>query len=232
MDFSFGIITDGTSDSRLLHIVKSIQNLCIPSFEIIVVGNSEINLIYPQVNVIPFDETIKKGWITRKKNLITENAKYENIVYSHDYVDFLPDWYIGYKLHGNEFHVCMNRIQNLDGSRYTDWVVWPHNNNFMDSIVLPNRECLIPYAIKHLTKYMYVSGTYWVAKRSFMNQFPLNEELVWGEGEDGDWSFRVREVINLSMNQNSTVKFLKQKFKHFNESSAKVNQLLLNIKSQ
>jgi hypothetical protein len=229
MDFSFGIITDGTEDARLMYVIQSIQNLKIPHYEIIVVGNSKVNLYAPNVKVIPFDETAKKAWITRKKNIITETAKYENIVYTHDYVEFLPDWYQGYKLFGDAFQVCMNRILNSDGSRYTDWVVWPHNSNFMDAIVLPNRECLIPYDINNLSKFMYVSGTYWVAKKSLMESFPLNEDLSWGEAEDGEWSFRVREKVDFYMNPNSSVKFLKQKFKHFNESGKNVNFILRQI---
>ena len=31
---------------------------------------------------------------------------------------------------------------------------------------------------------MYISGAYWVAKRSFMIKNPLDEELAWGESED------------------------------------------------
>ena len=63
----------------------------------------------------------------------------------------------------------------------------------------------------HLSKYMYISGAYWVAKKQIMEEFPLDESLVWGKGEDVEWSKLVREKYNFSFNRNSSVKFLKQK---------------------
>ena len=78
MNFTFGIITDGKNDSYLNQVIDSIELLKIPEYEIIVVGNSKINR--NKTFVIEFDESIKKSWITKKKNLITQNAKYSNIV--------------------------------------------------------------------------------------------------------------------------------------------------------
>ena len=33
---------------------------------------------------------------SKKKNIITQNAKYENIVYMHDYIVLDNNWYKGY----------------------------------------------------------------------------------------------------------------------------------------
>jgi hypothetical protein len=228
MKFTFGIITSGTSDDFLNSCIDSINNLEIPEYEIIVVGNTE--LIKPNTKVIPFDETIKKAWITKKKNIITENAQYENIVYSHDYILFENDWYNGYLKNGDNFKVCMNRVLNADRSRFHDWVIWPHNENFMDDIVLPKRHCLIPYDMIHLSKYMYISGSYWVAKKKLMEEFPLNEKLGWAEGEDTEWSFRVRKKYKFSMNRHSTVKTLKYKTVAFNLADRETIQILNEVK--
>ena len=79
MNFTFGIITElGVWDG----VIESIVSQNIPNYEIIVVGGKS-----PSSNVkhIPFDETYKKDWITRKKNIITSEARYTNIVYMHDY---------------------------------------------------------------------------------------------------------------------------------------------------
>jgi hypothetical protein len=54
-------------------------------------------------------------------------------------------------------------------------------------------------------------GFYWIAKKSVMQEFPLNENLTWGQAEDIEWSRRVREKYDFSINPNSSVKFLKQK---------------------
>jgi hypothetical protein len=214
MKFTFGIITDGNSEDNLNKVIDSIESQNIKEYQIIIVGNSYISR--DNTFIIPFNETIRPSWITRKKNLITINSRYENIVYTHDYVVFESDWYKGFLQFGEDFNVCMNKFVNPDNSRFRDWVIWPHNDNFMDDIVLPNRECLIPYDITHLSKYMYISGTYWVAKKSTMMEFPLNENLSWGQGEDVFWSKQVRQKYEFSINQFSTVKSLKFKDPAFN----------------
>ena len=79
MDFTFGIITNGTTDNFVETVVNSILAQNIPNFEIIIVGNSGVKA--DNTRVIPFDETQRNMWITRKKNIITEEAKFDNIVY-------------------------------------------------------------------------------------------------------------------------------------------------------
>lgn len=205
MDFTFGIITDGNYDKNINTIIDSIESQNIPNYEIIIVGNSKI--IRNNTKVIPFDENIKPKWITRKKNIITENAKYENVVYLHDYIYLLDSWYDGYEKYGNDFQVCMNKILNLDNSRFRDWTLC-----FYDAEpILHSMRLLIPYDMTHLSKIMYISGSYWVAKKDFMKKYPLNENLVWGQGEDIEWSKIVRNKIDFKMNIYSSVKLLKQK---------------------
>ena len=60
---------------------------------------------------------------------------------------------------------------------------------------------------------MYVSGGYWVAKKHVMEKEPLNENLMWEQGEDYEWSERVlwSEKYNYKMNVHSTVQTLKDK---------------------
>ena len=214
MKFTFGIITEGKSDQILNKVIDSIEQQNIPEYEIIIVGNSLVSR--NKTSVIPFDESIKNAWITKKKNIITENAKYENIVYSHDYVVFENDWYQGFLEFGEDYKICMNKIVNADYSRFRDWVIWPHNDNVTDEIVAVNRECIIPYDLTHLTKYQYISGTYWVAKKDVMIENPLDEKLSWGEAEDVIWSIQVRNKYKFSMNPYSTVRLLKFKGVVFN----------------
>ena len=224
MKFTFGIITAGTSDEFLNQVIDSIEKQNIPEYQILVVGNSQVSR--KNTFIIPFDEGIKTGWITRKKNTITTNARYENIVYTHDYVVFEDDWYEGFLKFGEDFKICMNKFVNPDYSRFRDWVIWPHNENFMDSIVLPSRECLIPYEMTHLSKYQYISGTYWVAKKDVMMEFPLDENLCWGQGEDVLWSKQIRYKYDFSMNPHSTVKSLKFKDPAFNVAGEETIQKL------
>lgn len=214
MDFTFGIVTNGNNDNFLNIIITSIREEKILNYEIIIIGNTLIT--GDDIVNVPFNENERSGWITRKKNIITELSRYENIVYLHDYIYFLPGWYKGQLLSGNDFTIRMDKIINYDGSRFRDWCLWVHNNNYIDTFI--GRDALIPYNLKNLTKYMYISGSYWISKKYVMEEFKLNENLSWGGGEDVEWSKLVREKYNFSMNINSSVKILKQnKDRVFNE---------------
>lgn len=227
INFTFGIITyaDNGINNFLPKVIESIRSLNIPKYEILIVGNkSKINenLVTSSVNydtrVIDFDENKKAKWITRKKNLITHQATYQNIVYQHDYIIYDKDWYEGYKKFGDEFDICMNKIKNLDGTRYRDWVLFPYHHAYNHPqskrlwayTDIRNNEAMLPYNETRFTRWQYISGAYWVAKKSIMKQFPLNEGLVWGQGEDCEWSLRVKKRYKFSINPNSTVHLLKQ----------------------
>ena len=116
MDFTFGIITGGNNDDMLNEIISTIENENIPNYEIIIVGSSKISK--PNVRVIQFNESVKSMWITAKKNLITRESKYENIVYFHDYIKLNEGWYEGQLKAGNDFKVRMDKIINLNGERF------------------------------------------------------------------------------------------------------------------
>lgn len=213
MKFTFGIIAAPGAGEMLQQVTDSICDEQIPDFEIIVVGG---NVWYESdvMRVLPFDETKKDKWITRKKNIITENARYDNIVYLHDYVALTHGWFKGMEEFGENFDVCMTKIVNADGTRYRDWTLWPHDITPDGSA---NLKCLLPYDVGGLSKLMYISGTYWIAKKKFMQQYPLDEKFAWGEGEDVEWSKRVREHCTFSINERSAVKLLRQKDRVFNE---------------
>ena len=213
MKFSFGIITSPKSSHYLKKVIKSIlkQNIPKDMFEIIVVGSNK-TFNSENIHNVDFDEDKKIGWITRKKNLITSNSNYENIVYIHDYVALSKGWYRAYQDFENDFDICMNPILNYDDTRYRDWTLWTDNGNKLDNTLsMRDSECLIPYDVTHLSKFMYISGAYWVAKKKVMEEFPLNEKLSWGEGEDVEWSKRVRKNYEFKLNPNAKVKLLKYK---------------------
>lgn len=231
MDFTFGIITDFKNEPKLLNLISSIENQNIINYQIILVGSmrdlKKHNLYEnkPKVTFIDFDETEKKGWITKKKNLVTNAAKYENIVYLHDYLLLDSNWYSGFKRFGNNFDICINKIYNSDGSRYRDWCLSPQNFKNIDSKLEDKLEYLLPYTEIGLSRYMYISGAYWVAKKNVMIQYPLNEDLSWGDGEDIEWSHRVRKKHTFKLNQYSSVRLQKNKDVIMNEISKETLEL-------
>ena len=219
MEFSFGIITDGSNRDRVLSIMDTIRNEEIPKYEIIVVGGSRIKG-YDVVH-IPHDENSGlDNWITYKKNRITSAAKYERIVYMHDYISLVPGWYNGFLLFGDKWDVCMTKIINIDNQRYSDWLLIDRYQR---------GECLLSYDVLNLTPFMYISGAYWVAKKSVMREYPLNENLKQSDCEDVEWSMQVNKKYKFSMNVNSAVKLLKYKNLHFKNTPQETVEHLTNL---
>jgi len=218
MKFTFGIITIEGNEHYVQTVLDSISSEFVnndDSYEVIVVGGSH-SFKEDNYTVIPFNENIKPSWITRKKNIITENAKYDNIVYMHDYIKLERGWYDGFKKFGNDFDICMTPILNANDTRFRDWTLWPHDITPDGS---PNLQSLLPYDVSDLSKFMYISGAYWIAKRKLMQKFPLDETLSWGESEDVKWSKQVREKYNFKLNKYSSSKLLKQKDRVFSEAT-------------
>lgn len=221
MKFTFGIITAG--DSIFLKGIHDSIHITMQGktdlFEIIVVSNPNplgVNTAYRNTKYV-FDN-FSKGHITRKKNLITKHAAYENIVYLHDYIRFEKYWYQAFTEFGNDWDVCMNQIINNNFNRYRDWCLFP---DFCKGKINPDGY-LLPYTYepdKRIKECMYISGAYWVAKKSFMEKFPLDEKLFWGQSEDVEWSKRAlhRDDTVYKMNQHSLVYLKKLKRVVFNK---------------
>lgn len=226
MDFSFGIVSDFSNIIFLKKIIKSIKDLNINNYEIIIIGNNSSCIELDDVKIINYKDNNKLGDISVKKNMITDIAKYENIVYLHDYILFDKDWYSGYVQFGSDFDICINIIENIDGSRFRDWCLWKDDG---DKYVAENNY-LLPYDIKHLTRMMYISGAYWVAKKTFMIENRINERLSWGQGEDVEWSIRSRSKTDFKLNENSKVILLKYKNRIFNCVNDDECDLLKNIR--
>ena len=204
---TFGICTIVGNEKYTEELIDSILEQKIQNFEIIVVGGNVItkydNLV--QVNFIKFDESVKPGWITKKKNMITNLSKNETIVFLHDYLKLDQNWYKGFLQHDQDFNVLTNKILRKNGDRYLDWTLWEVTRTRYDFYTLYRRECLLPYNVKNLSIFMYISGAYFIAKKKVMIEFPLDENLSWKEGEDVEWSIRVRNKYNFEFNENSTV---------------------------
>lgn len=217
MDFTFGIITAGGQEERIDRVIDSIENENIPNYEVLIVGDSKINR--DKTTVINFDENARKGWITRKKNLITENASYDYIVYLTDYVALCPGWYEGMLKFGNDFKVMISPMIDIDGDRFLDWVVWSNATNplypahpyWSVSDYHQLRKILLPYSVTHMSKHQYISGAYWVSPKRFMEEFPFDENLLHRESEDVEWSFRVRDNHDFSINTHCKAQVISSK---------------------
>jgi hypothetical protein len=212
---TFGIITHGLSNDLLSQALQSIEQFA-PHNEVIVVGGEYIY----GVNHVPFDDDERPGWITRKKNLITTYANCDNVVYMHDYLALCPGWQEGFDSFGDDWDICMSAIENVDGSRYHDWCLWDDPRVSGGGLIVENwcpngikktgGAALYPYD-QPQCEHMYIPGAYWIAKRQFMLDNPLDEEILHCQGEDVEWSYRIRDKMRYCMNPQTKVRLLRNK---------------------
>lgn len=220
---TFGIITKvfGNEETGgfLRKLIDSIHLQDIPEYQIIVVGDYEED----GVETIDFPEDLNgTSYITRKQNLIIDNAKYENIVFLRDYNLLWSDWFTGLEKFGYDWNILMSPILNKDKSRYRDVCHWdvpgigntwkqyeawcPEGRETMGGPHIP------PYSDLD-TRFCYINGGYFCAKKSFINIVRWNDNLQWGQGEDVDISIRMRNKSDFKyrFNPYSIVELQKQK---------------------
>lgn len=217
MKLTFGICTSGQCPDMLEKVIRSIRDMDIPKddYEIIIISSAIAEDIQPQIiegNIVIYGFNEKEGrppWISRKKNLITKYAKFDVIVYLHDYIIFDKNWYsyINQFSQNEVFDVAMNEIQNLDGSRFRDWMQW---HGTLDN----GRWELLDYSTTDKIKNMGISGSYWMASKQFMQDNPLDESRGWGQSEDVEHSLRCRQIWNYKFVPLAKVRFLKYKMRH------------------
>lgn len=205
--WSVVIITDGANNESLRALIESAKNeLSSTQYEIIIVGPPELSLELgknSEIKHIPYNELklpFVRGWITLKKNIGVRASKYDKVVVCHDYIIFKKGWKNGFDSFGS-FDVASNIFTNKDGTRHRDWITLDYPDIGRG---------LLPYHAK-CTKYQYLNGAYFVVRRDFFLENPLNEHLRWGESEDIEWSKRIRKKTVFRFNQNSSITYSKQK---------------------
>ena len=117
-------------------------------------------------------------------------------------------WKSGFEKFGDDWQVSVNRIIDINGDREKDWILYDHPDLKTKKNDLT--QCLLPYHLN--SKYMYISGAYFCVKYDFFKNNQLNKNLFWGEGEDVEWSLRVREKTRFCFNPFSIVQFNKIKY--------------------
>ena len=206
--FSFCIITgnDDAAGHRIDTIIDTIRLMRVPEFEVIIIGGEGVLHTRTGDNIkkIDFDESVKEmPWLTKKKNEVIKHCKHENVVMLHDYFKFHFSWYFYYKKFFNkyDYDICCNPILMLDHRRDpTDWVTWDHP---------AGRHIALPYSDWSHTKNQYISGGYFIVKKKFLEENPFNEEYTSGDGEDVEWSLRVRDKAKIICNPYSYCQHIK-----------------------
>ena len=179
--WSFGIITDGSRADWIEGIIDSIRKQNIPKYEIIICGKY-FDRQESDISYIPFNERDSyKGWITKKKNLIADNAKYENLVIIHDRMYFDDMWYEGMLKWGNCFEVLgVPQLFCETGERFGDWIQVenPLPERVFDLTLIGGN---MEYRDWDKDIPSYGAGT--MVKRSLLQQTKFPEDFYWGQPE-------------------------------------------------
>jgi len=176
--WTFGIITNGKKKEDVSRIITSINQLKIPKYEIIICGTYN-EKIEENIKYIHFNENDDKGWITKKKNLICENARYENICILHDRIMLNKDWFEGMKRYKNNFEVLSCKIY-CNNIRTYDWITtkYPYDDkrsNFYQGGYLEYSDW---------DKWIYVDGGAIIIKKDIWEKVKWDERLFWNQRED------------------------------------------------
>lgn len=191
--WSFGIVSNGKDNESVLNIISQIINFDIPEYEILICGPEPSNDLPERVRIL--DETMcytdLRIPISRKKNLIIDNAIYDNLVILHDRILFPENWYEKMKDYGNYYDMLCTPILNIanQNRRMLDWI------RHVDTFYKPNIISRLLFNNTTLyynewSKDIFVNGGFFQIKRLYAQNNPLNTNLNWGEKEDVDFSIR------------------------------------------
>jgi len=199
--WTFGIITVYEDIERLNAIIESIRALNVPEYEILLVGGGDSSGLLPgsDIRQIEFDESERDKWITRKKNILNDNASFDTVVIMHDYHVFDPNFYESFESFGYDWDICEVPQYLITGARNPmDWSLWDKPGH--------GRAWSLDYNDWSQTQYMYISGAFFIVKRHVLILEPFDESLLWNQEEDVEWSMRVRNRFVMKANGNTAVR--------------------------
>jgi hypothetical protein len=209
-------LLDQNCNKNILQIIDSIVKMNIPDndFEIIIIGHNNLfkDTQINNIRVVFFDEMQKHKWITRKKNILADLAQFENCVIIHDYIVFDENWYKGFLKFDNDWDVAMCQLRTKGDIRWRDWILgWDQSAPYLldHKGVILHKNRLLYSDTKYTHTNMYISGSVIIVKRDYLRANRLDESLIWGQGEDDEWSRRCRPNWVYKMNPLSTMRLIK-----------------------
>lgn len=188
-EWSFGIISNGsdTSIKNIQRIINEIQELQIPSYEIIVCGPSSMQKKINNCILISDDDLVEycRPPITIKKNRLIRSAKYENIALMHDRIFFSNNWYnnIANETNGKFEFVCTKILD--DDTKKMEILDW---QSFHGSLSSFSDSFGVKLSKDKWNEDVYIDGGLIIGKKFIMQNNLLNENLFWGEAEDLHYS--------------------------------------------
>lgn len=181
MNISFVIITDGKEPEKLWAAVNAIRSQGIPTYEIIIVGNTGAVNYGPHTYKISRPDLADAGNLGAMRNLGCRNSQYEILAVIDDDIILQPGWYEGLLSYPGEWDVMSCKIRNPDGSRYWDWKAFKDGLNW-----------LIGYD-EHPQE-LSLTGGLTIMRRQVFEVCQWPEDRGFNEKEDVDFSERLKRA--------------------------------------
>jgi len=182
---SLCIITNGRNQAHIDCTIDQFIAKCTIKGEVLICGAHTVQCRHKGI-VRVLNEPISspheiRAWITRKKNLLAQNATYSNLLFFHDRIQFGQDFnfrIVCEEIQSNKILVFPVFSSNLQKTRINDW------ENMVGSLQKPNTLKLIPSSYCSHPYQPLIYGAAFGITKTLMLGYPLNESLFWSEAED------------------------------------------------
>ncbi|WP_150137426.1 hypothetical protein [Candidatus Enterovibrio altilux] len=203
-EWTFGIPV-GPNDASMLNILISrILKLGILKFEIILCGQPGVEFKYKdKVRIVGKDILNPLVHITKKKNIIAQEAKYKNLCILHDRVLLPCNFIQAIEELGDVFPIFSFQsiyIRDKLGlllTRYSDYgyidmnqLLLGNNNKFSNKLDYIDRSFFMFANPKRYNSNRYLTGSIYICKTKLWNQIKQDESLFWSEYEDIEFAIR------------------------------------------
>jgi hypothetical protein len=159
--------------------IESIRAQSLETFEIIVAGNVPSGLVEP-ITVVEAADLAFAGRLGAMRNRACAAAQYDHLIVADDDMYFHPDFGRAIQAAGADYDVLCVRLLNPDGTRFWDWA----------TIGGPRGHRLLAY--DEVDDFVYVTGGLAIMRAAVHDLVPWDEARGFYQGEDVEWSARVR----------------------------------------
>ncbi|MCG8650244.1 MAG: glycosyltransferase [Pirellulales bacterium] len=176
--FTFGVLTMGNRNDQVQAMIDSIARHCHKDHEILLIVPQTIPQFVGQKNLRQIEFTVEDpyGWITRKKNILCQQARYSDIVICHDRFEFTQNFFDRFEDWGHSYGLAAARIVLPGGKRALDWgAVRGKNLSWCRGGLLNYRD---------YSAGSYVPGGITMIRKRFWETCRWDESLFWNEHED------------------------------------------------
>lgn len=190
--WTFGILTSGSSP-RGAQMAAALLALDLPTVEVVFCGPRPAGLPADErIRAIDLERHERRGWITRKKNLLAATARYDNLCLLHDRFVVTPAWAAALREYGPCFsfltfpQAFFADLDHRFSQRYADYQVLYQtadvDGSLAFSVYAGSQVLYAPYDDFYETAFC--CGGLYVTKRCLWNRVGQDEALFHGEWED------------------------------------------------